>query len=154
MDSEELDSQVPTGQIIGKIRHLRIEGPSEGSTEQANSTAGPSSHDPTRLALVSTIQFVAALQNLKEDLTQESTAAPAIPRIARLIEGPAATTPIEEMTLPGESQPMLWSGKYEATIPRSKPLSPGEILGCTAPRLGDVDALLLVFLTYFLTLPR
>ncbi|EPQ59384.1 hypothetical protein GLOTRDRAFT_55327, partial [Gloeophyllum trabeum ATCC 11539] len=36
----------------------------------------------------------------------------------------------------------LWKGKYEATIPRSKPLSPGEILGCTAPTLTDVDALI------------
>lgn len=25
--------------------------------------------------------------------------------------------------------------KYEVIIPQSKPLSPGEILGCTSPRL-------------------
>ncbi|KIM67903.1 hypothetical protein SCLCIDRAFT_106673 [Scleroderma citrinum Foug A] len=36
----------------------------------------------------------------------------------------------------------LWSGKYDTTIPRSKPLSPGEILGCTAPTLHDTDALI------------
>lgn len=149
LDSEDTDSQIPTGQIIGKTRHLRIEGPSasasEGSPEQTNGTSGSSSHDPTRLALVSTIQFVAALQRLKEELTEENTASPSIPRIAGLIEGSAATTSTDEMALAGESQPKLWSGKYEATIPRSKPLSPGEILGCTAPRLGDVDALMLAF---------
>jgi hypothetical protein len=27
------------------------------------------------------------------------------------------------------------------TIPRSNPLSPGEILGCTSPQVGSVDAL-------------
>ncbi|KAF7433295.1 Diphthamide biosynthesis protein 1 [Pleurotus ostreatus] len=62
--------------------------------------------EATRLALVSTIQFVAALQHLKEQLT------------------------------------ILNTGRYDVTIPRAKPLSPGEILGCTAPQLGDVDAIL------------
>ncbi|KAJ3880167.1 putative diphthamide synthesis protein-domain-containing protein [Lentinula edodes] len=72
---------------------------------------------PTRLALVSTIQFVAALQRLKEDLSD-----PYIP-------SSTSATP-------------LWTFPYETTIPRSKPLSPGEILGCTAPKLGEeVDAI-------------
>lgn len=31
---------------------------------------------------------------------------------------------------------------YNITIPQSKPLSPGEILGCTAPVLRNVDALI------------
>ncbi|EDR14729.1 uncharacterized protein LACBIDRAFT_243952 [Laccaria bicolor S238N-H82] len=54
------------------------------------------------ITLVSTIQFVAALQRF----------------------------------------PKYWTGRYDATIPRSKPLSPGEILGCTAPRLDNTDALI------------
>eukprot|EP00124_Ichthyophonus_hoferi_P003320 Ihof_evm2s282 gene=Ihof_evmTU2s282 len=33
------------------------------------------------------------------------------------------------------------SGPYTITIPQTKPLSPGEILGCTAPRLAEQDAL-------------
>ncbi|CAK5276044.1 unnamed protein product [Mycena citricolor] len=109
LDSEETDSQIPAGQQIGAASRLRIEGPSSSSTP---------SGEPTRLALVSTIQFVSPLQRLKEDLGIEFD------------EG-------------GESsdESRLWRGKYETTIPRSKPLSPGEILGCTAPRLNDVDAL-------------
>ncbi|KXN87892.1 Diphthamide biosynthesis protein 1 [Leucoagaricus sp. SymC.cos] len=75
--------------------------------EESNRPARP--FEPTRLTLVSTIQFVAALQKLKEDLSTEDK---------------------------------FWTGAYEATIPRSKPLSPGEILGCTAPFLKDVDALI------------
>ncbi|XP_066295537.1 2-(3-amino-3-carboxypropyl)histidine synthase subunit 1-like [Branchiostoma lanceolatum] len=54
------------------------------------------------LALVSTIQFVAALQAAKQELSED----------------------------------------YKVHIPQSKPLSPGEILGCTAPRLQDTDAII------------
>jgi 2-(3-amino-3-carboxypropyl)histidine synthase len=36
----------------------------------------------------------------------------------------------------------VWRDKYEVTIPQARPLSPGEVLGCTAPRLNDVDALM------------
>lgn len=31
---------------------------------------------------------------------------------------------------------------YEVTIPQSKPLSPGEILGCTAPRIENIDTII------------
>ena len=59
----------------------------------------------TSIALVSTIQFVAALQSIQQ----------------------------------------LLLGEYNVTIPRSKPLSPGEILGCTSPKLpNDVEALIYV----------
>ncbi|KAI8507356.1 Diphthamide biosynthesis protein 1 [Branchiostoma belcheri] len=34
------------------------------------------------------------------------------------------------------------STDYKVHIPQSKPLSPGEILGCTAPRLQDTDAII------------
>lgn len=39
----------------------------------------------------------------------------------------------------------VWRGAYEIVIPQVKPLSPGEVLGCTAPKLeADVDALMYV----------
>ncbi|CAH8864781.1 unnamed protein product [Trichobilharzia szidati] len=57
----------------------------------------------SRLALVSTIQFVTSLQATK--------------------------------------QPLLDSG-YSVVIPQCLPLSPGEILGCTSPKVGGVDALI------------
>ncbi|BFZ18348.1 hypothetical protein BsWGS_21387 [Bradybaena similaris] len=58
--------------------------------------------DPgTRLALVSTIQFVAALQGARRHL----------------------------------------SPHFAVVTPQSKPLSPGEILGCTSPKLTDSDAI-------------
>ena len=52
----------------------------------------------TQIVLVSTIQFVAALQSIRELLTSEG---------------------------------------YKVSIPQSKPLSPGEILGCTSPSLSS-----------------
>ncbi|VDM43933.1 unnamed protein product [Toxocara canis] len=56
-----------------------------------------------KLALVSTVQFVAALQIVKSELI---------------------------------------SAGYSVVVPQCKPLSPGEILGCTSPRLqADVTAL-------------
>jgi 2-(3-amino-3-carboxypropyl)histidine synthase len=144
LDSEETDSQIPTGQIIAQTRHLRIEGPSvdaNGSSDENQASAsGSLSYEPTRLALVSTIQFVAALQRLKDDLTVDN-----IDSIqpAGLLQDAPSSPSLTSNQISIASQPALWPGKYEATIPRSKPLSPGEILGCTAPRLGDVDALVL-----------
>ncbi|KAI7861175.1 putative diphthamide synthesis protein-domain-containing protein [Circinella umbellata] len=55
-----------------------------------------------RLVLVGTIQFVAALQSVREILQQD----------------------------------------YTILIPQSKPLSPGEILGCTSPKLPEMDAII------------
>ncbi|RDB23151.1 Diphthamide biosynthesis protein 1 [Hypsizygus marmoreus] len=137
LNSEESDREIPIGTLIGPTHHLRIEGPfpSEGD---AVSTSRP--HEPTRLALVSTIQFVAALQRLKEDLTSEPPESSPSQQTAGLIEASSSKAPNGDA--PADLGTKLWSGRYEATIPRSKPLSPGEILGCTAPRLNDVDALI------------
>uniref|UniRef100_T1INS0 2-(3-amino-3-carboxypropyl)histidine synthase subunit 1 n=1 Tax=Strigamia maritima TaxID=126957 RepID=T1INS0_STRMM len=55
----------------------------------------------SKLAIVSTIQFVTTVQASNLELSKE----------------------------------------YEVVVPQSKPLSPGEILGCTAPVIRDVDAL-------------
>ncbi|GAA5951798.1 hypothetical protein JCM21900_001079 [Sporobolomyces salmonicolor] len=93
----------------------------------------------TKLAVVGTIQFVAAVQGLKADLEAEETA-----QAARLaIEAPKAEG--EEDDLDGEASAPPPKDKFEIIVPQVKPLSPGEILGCTAPRLApDVDALLYV----------
>ena len=56
------------------------------------------------IALVSTIQFVAALQSIHRELQSE----------------------------------------FSVIVPQSRPLSPGEILGCTSPRLPLVDALVYI----------
>lgn len=128
LDSEEARAQIPIGAHIGVSRNLRIEqSPSTDSVDVDDEPMPSTSRTPTRLALVSTIQFVAALQRLKEDLSVDLTEQ-------------------ETDALSSSRRYNLWAGKYETVIPRSKPLSPGEILGCTAPRLADVDALMFVLL--------
>ncbi|KAG6911631.1 hypothetical protein DXG01_007881 [Tephrocybe rancida] len=136
LNSEETDRFIPAGTKIGSTSHLRIEGPSTSPEDEAGSSK---SHEPTRLALVSTIQFVAALQRLKEDLTGEAFIIDPTQPTSGLLE---STSSFSDVTAPSEQGDKLWSGKYDASIPRTKPLSPGEILGCTSPQLNDVDALI------------
>lgn len=139
MDSEETSADMPAGQKIGKTQYLRIQASSPANDIPKEGYAQQRPHrppqEPTRLALVSTIQFVSALQKLKEDLILgcESSETP-----GSLSDGKSSR----------------WTGKYEAIIPRSKPLSPGEILGCTAPSLNEVDALLYVSDSWFQKLAK
>jgi 2-(3-amino-3-carboxypropyl)histidine synthase len=93
----------------------------------------PNGEDTTRLALVSTIQFVAAVQSLRTDLQD------ALPGI----DLPEDDGRKEDMLAKMRKGDIgVWRGKYEITVPQSRPLSPGEVLGCTAPKLPDVDALM------------
>ena len=93
----------------------------------------PEDELPTRLALVSTIQFVAAVQALRTDL--EAALPPAEPEVvAQEEDGMLAKMRKRDIG--------VWRGKYEVTVPQAKPLSPGEVLGCTAPKLSDVDGLM------------
>ncbi|ESK97467.1 diphthamide biosynthesis protein 1 [Moniliophthora roreri MCA 2997] len=122
LGSEDEQRKLPAGTQISTVTpHLRIEGPTSDSNPSPVEQPMSRTSQPTRLALVSTIQFVAALQRLKEDLSDS----------------------LLPETTASSSASALWSGEYSCTIPRSKPLSPGEILGCTAPGLGeDVDAII------------
>lgn len=116
MSIEEGEEEIKTGeQIPISGPGLRIEAP---SADESSVVHLEKSSNATRLALVSTIQFVAALQRLKEDLS-------------------VPYSPLSTSSTP------LWTSAYEPFIPRSKPLSPGEILGCTAPKLdGEADAIM------------
>ncbi|PPQ73588.1 hypothetical protein CVT24_007956 [Panaeolus cyanescens] len=126
LQSEEARAQIPIGQQIGVRRDLLL----ENAPSQGPEASNPSSaiRTPTKLALVSTIQFVAALQQLKEELSMD-------------VSNQVSPTESENDRMESSSS-KIWTGKYDASIPRAKPLSPGEILGCTAPILGDVDALI------------
>lgn len=134
IDDEGSQSKIPIGQKIPPTPHLRIEGPTSSSVEDGKSKVEESTSEPTRLALVSTIQFVAALQRLKDEITVDISESLALPAPPKSYPESANGDEVAVIT--------PWTGKYDAVIPRSKPLSPGEILGCTAPQLNDVDALL------------
>ena len=132
LQNEEDSARIPVGNKIGVARNLLTENSSASSTSVSDVSLSKSA-TPTRLALVSTIQFVAALHHLKEDLSRDL-----VDSKGSSYTGTLTLNDYAQRTVPG------WTGRYEITMPRSKPLSPGEILGCTAPRLNDVDALMCV----------
>lgn len=108
------------------------EGQPAGPGAAAASNPLPEEKPVTRLALVSTIQFVAAIQALKEALSA------ALPPLSQddSEQGDQAITKVQRKDIG------VWRGRYDVTIPQARPLSPGEVLGCTAPKLNDVDALM------------
>lgn len=118
-----------------QFREKVLTSPQERATKAAISIDEPSTRRPTHIALVGTIQFIAAIQSIREGLTSstdESTSVTAID----MGEGDSKPEPIETHA----------KGPYKVSVPQIKPLSPGEILGCTSPKLdaGEVDAVLYV----------
>ncbi|KAG0149718.1 hypothetical protein CROQUDRAFT_653274 [Cronartium quercuum f. sp. fusiforme G11] len=111
--------------------------PIEIALEDGPCNSRPTSTD-VHLAVVGTVQFVAAVQGLKTDLERP----PPLPNVMERLK---------ITNLPHDSQtgirplPSLAPVQFRVTVPQVKPLSPGEILGCTAPKLDvDVDAILYV----------
>ncbi|GAA5932352.1 hypothetical protein JCM3775_001200 [Rhodotorula graminis] len=100
---------------------------------------------PVKLAVVGTIQFVAAVQGLKADL--EADAQLDAQRLA-IEAAPSSSSSASGASGEGNSassEVAAASPRFEVVVPQVKPLSPGEILGCTAPKLAaDTDALLYV----------
>lgn len=104
---------------------ISVDSPSDPSVADAKPA--------TNLAVVGTVQFVAAVHSLKSDL-ESPAPMPAVQHL-RITEGEAE---IKEEEAPADSP-----ATFKITVPQIKPLSPGEILGCTAPKLSaDTDALL------------
>lgn len=105
------------------------------------------SSERTRLALVGTVQFISAVQQLYDALS-EPLAVDLPNQTAQLrITG---TEDEQSSASVSEDQDSVISGlssaRYDVIIPQIKPLSPGEVLGCTSPRLdaNAVDAILYV----------
>ena len=102
---------------------------------------------PVKLAVVGTIQFVAAVQGLKADLEADAQL-----DAQRLAIEAAPSTSSSSASGAGEGAPSEVAAqgpRFEVVVPQVKPLSPGEILGCTAPKLAaDTDALLCVPLSF------
>lgn len=129
------------------LETIRANFPSDRATFQRNVLTAPDAQSAspsvsvdsnmsarTHLALVGTIQFIAAIQDIRTRLT---TGEDAMSRLQI-----AGVEHVEDDSKPNESRAPI----YEVTVPQIKPLSPGEILGCTSPRLdaSQVDAILYV----------
>ena len=89
----------------------------------------------SKLALVGTIQFVSSLQVHNPASRPSATWIPASRAPAGLIRL-RCHTPHTQQAAKAALQ-----DAYQLTVPQARPLSPGEILGCTAPRLGPQDAI-------------
>jgi len=154
IENEEKNRQYAPGTVLNNFARLQLEGPGEKVQETDMSLETSPllvNEKPTKLALVSTIQFVAAVQKLHEDLdTDLLTSHPEGNQGTASSESkgtsgetPSADVNPEHQSLVPSYSALLHKGRYDTVIPRSKPLSPGEILGCTAPTLSDdVDAIL------------
>ncbi|KAK0518962.1 Diphthamide biosynthesis protein 1 [Tilletia horrida] len=102
----------------------------------------------THLALVGTVQFINTLAPLKDALESElapdapllTTATAALSR-RRITAGDADDDASQADVVDAEgagTTPKYDRGAYKLTIPQIRPLSPGEILGCTSPTLPSV----------------
>lgn len=98
---------------------------------------------PTHLVLVATVQFINSLHALKDRLEHSETREQFFD-----VGSSNGVTDIGQKLLAsegsrGEPKPVLqsfWhSSPYRITIPQVKPLSAGEILGCTSPKLDVND---------------
>lgn len=140
-----IPSSTYKGSEKGKGPALEIQVEQEPPVTEAKPEEGSLSADrPTKLAVVGTIQFVAAVQGLKADLEADAPEPEPVPERLAIEQGPSDGT--SDVSPPESSQKPLQKQsqpRFEVSVPQVKPLSPGEILGCTAPRLAaDTDALM------------
>lgn len=110
--------------------------------DEETETSASKTPKATKVALVSTIQFISAVQDLRDLLSVD------LPTPEELVPDDADTDADSQkkqnhlMRVKAEELG-VWRGAYEIVVPQVKPLSPGEVLGCTAPKLDlDVDALM------------
>ncbi|SPC65859.1 related to candidate tumor suppressor dph2l1 [Ustilago sp. UG-2017b] len=123
----------------------------DANAQAPNSSA--TSSTPTHLALVGTVQFINAIHGLREALEQQQhrsadgTIVNGEPDPDRLLLTAGSAT---RGTIDPISQAAKWeswsSGEYKITVPQVKPLSPGEVLGCTSPKLDkdSIDAIVYI----------
>ncbi|SJX63296.1 related to candidate tumor suppressor dph2l1 [Sporisorium reilianum f. sp. reilianum] len=128
----------------------------EQEGDNSSSAAAPSAplqQPPTHLALVGTVQFINAIHGLREALEQQQhrladgqiVSGERQPDRLMLTAGTAADGQVDHI-----AQAAKWkawsSGEYMVTVPQVKPLSPGEVLGCTSPKLhkDSIDAIVYI----------
>jgi 2-(3-amino-3-carboxypropyl)histidine synthase len=111
-------------------------------TTAAESPETSSSPKATKIALVSTIQFISAVQDLRDLLSISLPPPEEIPMDDTTEDADGRIRQNHLMRVKAEELG-VWRGAYEIVVPQVKPLSPGEVLGCTAPKLDpEVDALM------------
>ncbi|PWY99628.1 hypothetical protein BCV70DRAFT_200557 [Testicularia cyperi] len=144
-----VDEQAGRAQIqIGE----QLSGPNTAERTETVDAASQQNAAPTHLALVGTVQFINAIHGLREALeTQQHRLADgqivtgAMPERLMLPAGTVSSGPVDHAAQ-GSKWKAWASGEYKVTVPQVKPLSPGEILGCTSPKLDkdQIDAIIYI----------
>lgn len=120
------------------------------TSNHGDGTLNSDESKPTHLALVGTVQFINAIQGLRDALEEPVRRADdkTSDMTERLLLAPGEQSEEKDNgrhTSGGVSTAAAATGAYTITVPQVKPLSPGEILGCTSPRLpSDVDSVIYI----------
>ncbi|PWN28012.1 hypothetical protein BDZ90DRAFT_231779 [Jaminaea rosea] len=132
----------PDESALNQMAKVQIGVEEEGVHARIQPSQGKAADRPTHLALVGTVQFINALHSLQDALEasiEPNDSAEQAQRLLLTSGEPSAASP---SAIPF---PLPALGRYTVTIPQIKPLSPGETLGCTSPRLpSDVDGVIYV----------
>ncbi|KAI3624545.1 2-(3-amino-3-carboxypropyl)histidine synthase [Malassezia furfur] len=113
--------------------------PNERKAPPAIEIESGSEPQRTHFALVGTIQFIAAIQDIRTRLTDGDEPSSESSALLAIEDG-------QEVAPDALVKHQAHQPRYTITVPQIKPLSPGEILGCTSPKLdaNQVDAILYV----------
>ncbi|KAI5453177.1 Diphthamide biosynthesis protein 1 [Naganishia albida] len=116
----------------------------EGESATERGPTGSTAPKATKVALVSTIQFISAVQDLRDLLSIDLPAPEDL--AAEDADADVDSQKQQNHLMRVKAEELgVWRGAYEIVVPQVRPLSPGEVLGCTAPKLdSDVDALIYV----------
>lgn len=114
----------------------------EGESATERGPTGSTAPKATKVALVSTIQFISAVQDLRDLLSIDLPAPEDL--AAEDADADVDSQKQQNHLMRVKAEELgVWRGAYEIVVPQVRPLSPGEVLGCTAPKLdSDVDALM------------
>ena len=124
-----------------------------GEDQAATAATAKGARAQTHLALVGTVQFINAIHGLREALEQQQyrladgqiVSGEPQPDRLMLTAGSATDGAVDHIVQAAKWK--AWSsGEYKVTVPQVKPLSPGEVLGCTSPKLAkeSIDAIVYI----------
>ncbi|KDN52597.1 hypothetical protein K437DRAFT_253999 [Tilletiaria anomala UBC 951] len=132
------ETVVPEG---GKARiEIGLEAGQAENLQHSSIQEHTRSRRSTHLALVGTVQFINAIQGLRDALEESAPQGSLLQPDKPLLTITDGTQEPDQKAYNPSTSPSFSTGNYIITVPQIKPLSPGEVLGCTSPRLPSSSA--------------
>ena len=128
--------------------HLPIEIEHEASHDEKQTSTQKQQQQQTHLVVVGTVQFINAIQGLQDALSEPAPSGFGLAQQTERLLLTESTNESVRSAIGSSSftpSPSFATGSYQITVPQIKPLSPGEVLGCTSPKLSTttgIDAIL------------